>query len=424
MQAHPDPDKAVGIREQMDEISLMIEKLNARQKSGNKVIVFAASMFLTTSIAYTLFQFSDVNTILSATTPSPFRLFPYSFARRLICQLSHYDMLPIDFASEDAYMIRETHFPSTRSRNLRFCVPIGLAAGIDVNCDGPAGLLKLGFGSIEVGTVTLAPSAAVDEANVSLVDNSIISSIDRSDGSKGLAEVSDNLCTYIEHDRPDDMLTRNTVCGVSVKINSPDDVETIFKNDRLIENADYIALDVSHLTSIDSVSKIIAKVDTVSAPSLPGIYLKMGLAQSFPPNPQIVREINNSSNIAGVSIRGSGIARVGEKDMNVSGAVSKGKSTEAVSAWYKALSKDKEIIASGGVASGKDALAKIEAGAAHVQIFSAFAFEGAQIARRIKTQLSVQLMNKGYYNLEEAIGSNHREPTQRLKQAMKRRKRF
>ncbi|TEB17024.1 hypothetical protein C9890_0530, partial [Perkinsus sp. BL_2016] len=55
---------------------------------------------------------------------------------------------------------------------------------------------------------------------------------------------------------------------------------------------------------------------------------------------------------------------------------------------------------------------------------SAFVLEGPPIARRIKTQLSVRLMNKGYYNLDEVIGSNHRILSKRLRDARKRRRRF
>lgn len=81
-------------------------------------------------------------------------------------------------------------------------------------------------------------------------------------------------------------------------------------------------------------------------------------------------------------------------------------------------------MASGGVFCGKDALDKIEAGASIINVLTAFVVDGFPVARRIKTQLSVQLMNKGYYNLDEAIGAKHRVASDRLRKAARMRKRF
>ena len=137
----------MNIRNQMDELAIMIEKMNARQDSGNKVIIMAATMFLTSSLAYSLYQFNDVNTTLNACLPSLFRVLDFSLARQVVCGLARFDLLPVDFASEDPYLIRNITFGSRhpQTRPMRVCVPIGLGAGIDVNCDGPAAFSQQGF---------------------------------------------------------------------------------------------------------------------------------------------------------------------------------------------------------------------------------------------------------------------------------------
>ena len=423
----------------MDELAIMIDKMNARDQSGNKVIVLAATMFLTTSLAYTLFQFSDVNTTFTASLPSLFSFLDYSTARAGLCTLAKWSWLPVDFGSEDPYMIRvmdsSKHHPHTRP--MRVCIPIGLGAGIDVNGEGPASFIKLGFGSVEIGSVTIEPSTGVTDNSVQLLANSIVAPLNRSDSSDGLATVATRLCDYLDS-RPDDLLTRNTVTGISVVTSSESDVDGVFANKRLIETADYISLDASKVQDDYAVVKLINRIDARASecPSIPILFLKVSLAQSLPPSAAVVAAIVGSKAVVGVNVNGAGVASGGnkqitkfdnEQDVMVAGYIVKERSTDAVSEWYKALGRGKtgkEVIASGGVSCGKDALQKLEAGASMVNVFSAFVHDGPSVARRIKTQLSVQLMNSGYYNISEAIGARHREQSKKQKSTMKRRKRF
>ena len=434
---HPNAETALRIRQQMDEISLLIEKMDSREQAANRVIVLAASAFLVTSVAYTVFQLSDVNTAFSASLPSLFTLMEYSTARKVLCRLSGLGLLPVDFGSEDPYLIRvmnlsEKH-PKTRS--MRLCVPVGLGAGIDIDCEGPEGFLKIGFGSIEIGPVSINPDEEASVNNVQLMGSSIVSDILRRDGSQGFHTVSNRLCEYIQR-RPNDLLTRNTVTGISFNIKAEPDVDVILRDQRLMAVADYISLDVSALDE-DEILRVVKRLDkeAETLDSLPLIFLKVDLKQSLPPSRRIASAIVASHTIVGVNVNGVGLAGgndkitkfVSDSEVRIAGQMVKGKSTEAVGNWFRALGDGKqmkEIIASGGVFSGQDALEKIEAGASLVNVFSAFVLEGPPIARRIKTQLSVRLMNKGYYNLDEIIGSNHRILSKRLRDARKRRKRF
>ena len=423
----------------MDEIALLMEKMHAREQPGNRVIVFAATMFLTSSLAYSLYQFSDVNSAFSASLPSPFTVFEYSTARTILCKLARFDLLPVDFGSEDPYMIRIIYggkkHPKTRP--LRVCIPVGLAAGIDLDSEGPASLTKVGFGSVEVGNVTIDPSLSNQVDSVQLLSNSIVAPLTRLDGSQGLEVVAKRLCDYLEY-RNEDLLARNTITGISIAIESVEDVVRVFQHSRLIALADYISLDVSKISDASDITKIIDRINVCGSKheSVPLILLKVALSQSFPPNNDVVEALKESEFVAGVNINGTGVASgkneritkfVSDTDISVHGLLVREKSTEAVSEWYKALGMGecgKEIFASGGVYSGRDALEKIEAGASLVNVFSAFVHDGPTVARRIKTQLSVQLMNKGYYLIDEAIGVKHRGLSKRLKDSQKRRQRF
>lgn len=445
LQNHPDPDTALRIRTQMDELAEFMERVNARQQTSNQAIVWAATMFLTSSILYSMYQLGDVNTTFTSSIPSLFQIFEYSTARRLMAYLAAGDMLPVDYASEDPYMVREIEFRKhhPKTRPMRVCIPIGLGAGIDLDGIGPAGFIKIGFGFVEVGTVSVRPTPAASiNPKVHLLPLSIVSSQDRLEASSSFSVVADRVCDYIEFDRPSDLLSRNSVTGLCIRVSDKSDVAAVFTHHRLIRVGDYISLDVSHCTT-SQVNDIITEVNSQCEKfeSIPPIYLKVGLAQSFPPDSDIASAITQSGCIVGVNVNGEGVASgkktdgsavfpgvfEAETDLIVSGSVARDKATQAVSEWYRALGGKKfgkEIIASGGVGTGKDALSKIEAGASMVSVFTAFVLDGFPVARRIKTQLSVQLMNQSYTNIEQAIGASHNNISKLRKTSLQRRKRF
>jgi len=437
LQNHPNPETALRIEQQMNEIAVMIEKMNEREQSGNRVIILSASAFLVTCVAYSLFQLSDINTVFTSALPSLFTVFEYSTARKLLSTLARFDLLPVDFASEDPYMIRTSDIAKKhpRTRPMRLCIPVGLGAGIDVDCDGPWAFLKFGFGSIEVGPVSIDPQNGFNENNVQLIGTTVVSDTHRRDSSKGFQVLADRLCDYIDR-RVDDLLTRNTVTGITVIVNETEDIDKICSHARFMEKGDFMSIDVSHLQSTD-VLKILQRLETAThrLSTITMIFLKVGLNQSFPPSEEVAAAIKKSTCVVGVNINGAGLTShnakitkfITEGDVRLAGLPVREKSTEAVANWFIALGEGKsgkEIIASGGVYNGQDALEKIEAGASLVNVFSAFVTDGPPVARRIKTQLSVRLMNKGYYNLDEVIGARHRIVSKRLQDVMKNRKRF
>jgi dihydroorotate dehydrogenase len=437
LERHPDQETALKIRAQMEEIALLIEKQNAREQSGNRLIVFAASSFIVTTMAYMLFQLSDVNTVFTSSLPSLFTLFEFSTARRILCSLARLDILPVDFGSEDPYLIRTMDCSKLhpKSRPVRVCVPIGLDSGIDVDSDGPASFLKLGFGYVDVGPVytEARPSCLCD--NLQIIGSSVVSDAERCDGSSGIQSVADRFCRYLEH-RTDDLLTRNCVAGMTIVIQKSSDIDTVFAHRGLMSLADILSFDVSRMTS-NEIVEVIKRADKLSQgrESIPLLFLKIGLKQCFPPPEEVVGRILKSQAVVGVNVCGSALAEYDPRItrfttkglMHIRGNPVRERSTQAVSNWFLAMGgriSQKQVISSGGVFSGADALEKIEAGASIVNVFSAFVLDGPPVARRIKTQLSVRLMNKGYYDLDEVIGSKHRLLSKRLRDAQKNRRRF
>ena len=66
------------------------------------------------------------------------------------------------------------------------------------------------------------------------------------------------------------------------------------------------------------------------------------------------------------------------------------------------------LIASGGVRTGADALARIRAGASAVQLYSSFLEEGPPLLPRIKAELAALLRAGGFASVAEAVGADHR----------------
>ena len=175
-------------------------------------------------------------------------------------------------------MIRETSFSKNhpKSRPLKVSIPVGLASGIDVECLGPGAFLKLGFGSIEVGPVSIEPTDPIEENSVQLLSNSLVSHGRRCDGSAGLEAVGDRLASYIAK-RDDDMLTRNTITGISIFADSPDAIDRIVNHKRLMDSADYVSLDVSRVSDSSRIVEVLQRLEAQvdKRESIAPIFLKV-----------------------------------------------------------------------------------------------------------------------------------------------------
>jgi dihydroorotate dehydrogenase len=93
-----------------------------------------------------------------------------------------------------------------------------------------------------------------------------------------------------------------------------------------------------------------------------------------------------------------------EETGGLSGAPLAALSTRVLREFASASSGRLVLIGAGGVASGADAYAKIRAGAAAVQLYSALVYEGPALVQRIKRELAELLRAEGFATLKEAVG--------------------
>ena len=91
-------------------------------------------------------------------------------------------------------------------------------------------------------------------------------------------------------------------------------------------------------------------------------------------------------------------------------------STQTIFDMYKLTKGSIPIIGVGGVSSGQDAYDKIVAGASLIQLYTAFVYVGPPIVAKISSELEQLLMDGGFSNVQDAVGSAHNENSNNITQ--------
>lgn len=309
---------------------------------------------------------------------------------------------------------------------MRFEHPIGLAAGFDKNGEAVAGLFRMGFSFIEVGSVTPKPQPGNPKPRVFRLeeDAAIINRYGfNSDGAKA---VYDRLYKF------DYGGARQHLVGV-IGIN-------LGKNkDTPQENAvdDYL-----HGLNVfgDMAEYIVINVSSPNTPGLRSLQARASLRELMGPvvkqrdkliyRPPILVKIapdltdNELEDVCAVAIE-TGVdgfiisnTTLDRLDLSsphrnevggLSGRPLREKSTHMVYKTYKLTNGKIPIIGVGGIGSGQDAYEKIRAGASLVQLYTALAYEGPWLIRRMKVELAELLKKDGFKSVTEAVGSDHRK---------------
>src|SRR4051812_47949971 len=280
--------------------------------------------------------------------------------------------------------------------------PIGLAAGFDKNAEVPDALLGLGFGFVEIGSITPRPQDGNPRPRLFRLgeDRGVINRMGFP--GQGLAEALARL-----RRRP-----RQGIVGVNVGANK-DSVDRV---------ADYVACAAALAPFADYL------VCNVSSPNTPGLRSLQGRVQlgdllkrvqdsiAAQPVPLLVKIAPDATDddlddIVAVcrDLRVDGIivgnttlsrplslrsARRGETG-GLSGAPLMALSTEVLRRTARRVERQFLLIGAGGVGSGADAYAKIRAGATLVQLYSMLVYEGPPLVRRIKDELAALLARDG-----------------------------
>ena len=299
---------------------------------------------------------------------------------------------------------------------LSFANPIGMAAGFDKNGLVFNELASLGFGFVEVGTVTLEPQKGNEKPRMFRLpaDQALINRLGfNNDGAKTVAERLNNP---------------NRKCVIGVNIGKNKDVP----NEEAVENylacfeivhpvADYVAVNVSSpntpgLRDLQKGENLDELITTLQSRNLDlgGKPLLVKIAPDLTDEDvDTAVEICIQNKVAGIIATNTTVSRDGLKTRNVetfgpgglSGKPLKGRSTRVISQIFKRTNGALPIIGVGGVFTAEDAFEKIAAGVSLVQAYTGFVYGGPTFARDLNRGLERILEHNGFPSFDDAVGS-------------------
>ena len=297
--------------------------------------------------------------------------------------------------------------------------PVGISAGFDKDAEAPEALLRLGFGFVEIGTVTPRPQPGNPKPRVFRLeaDGGLINRLGFNSG--GL----DAALSRLARRRRD-----VGIVGVNVGKNrdSTDAVADYVEGiRRAAPVADYLVVNVSSpntpglrdLQTRAVLAELLLAVLTARDGTGARPPLLVKIAPDLSPEERAdIAAVALSTEIDGIIVSNTTVARptglrskaAGEAG-GLSGRPLFGASTALLGDIYRLTEGRLPLIGVGGVASAADAYAKIRAGASLVQLYTALVFAGPALLGDIKTGLAVFLRRDGFASVAEADGADHRQ---------------
>ncbi len=285
---------------------------------------------------------------------------------------------------------------AVKALGMAFPNPIGLAAGFDKSAEAFEGLLRLGFGFVEIGTVTPRPQAGNPRPRLFRLDadRAVINRMGfNNDG-------LDRVARRLERRGPG-------IVGANVGANrdSPDRIADYAQGvARLHGLVDYLAINVSSpntpgLRDLQTGEALERLLDAVAA----------ARAKAGPPRPILVKiapdlalddacvlaDAAAARGIEGLIVGNTTLARPASlvarqrtEPGGLSGRPLFEPSTKLLGALRRHVGDRLTLVGAGGIGSAADAAAKLGAGATLVQLYTALVFEGPGLVGRIKQGLA------------------------------------
>ena len=294
--------------------------------------------------------------------------------------------------------------------------PIGMAAGFDKNGEVPRPLALMGFGMVEIGTVTPRPQTGNPKPRLFRV---------------GTAEGVINRMGF-NNDGHDEVYRRLSgvripaALGVNIGANKD---SADFTSDyargvaRFARIADYLTVNISSpntpglrdLQQEDSLKRLLYAVLTVRSKSPVRVPVFLKIAPDLDEvGLDAIAKVVADTDLDGLIVSNTTITRdavAGLENANEKGGLS-GKPLFDLATIRLAQMRQRTslpIIGVGGIHSPDTALAKFEAGANAIQLYSALVFGGLDLLDRIKRGLAAAVRNAGKTNIAELVGTKTAE---------------
>jgi len=291
--------------------------------------------------------------------------------------------------------------------------PIGLAAGFDKSAEAYNSLLRLGFGYVEVGTITplkqfgnpkprifrlkddyaLINRLGFNNDGIEIIKNRI-----KSDGKKGILGVNIGPNKETKDQKNDFCLGLKNFFDIAdyitVNISSPNTEGLRDFHDQEKLKDLLLALNKikkENKTDISLLLKVSPDIEDNHISEIVDVATKNDIAAII---------LTNTTNGNRDNLR----SKIKKEEGGLSGEPLQQISTNMIKKFYKQLNGKIPIIGVGGVNSGKSAYEKIIAGASLLQLYTSFVYRGPSVAKDIKKELIKILKAEGLNNIKEAIG--------------------
>jgi dihydroorotate dehydrogenase len=301
---------------------------------------------------------------------------------------------------------------------LHFANPVGLAAGFDKSATAVAALSVLGFGFVEIGTVTPRPQMGNPLPRLFRVptDEALINRMGfNNDGATAAAQRLKRS-------------TRLTPIGVNLGTNADTPLEQALDDyraglEQLFDVGDYVVVNVSSpntpgLRTLQTSASLRTLLD-----GMQDCNQALARARQVQPRPLFVKiapdlqpselddiaEAVQTSALAGIIATNTTTGREGLTSVisergGLSGRPLRQRSTDVIRHLYRCSRGRIPIIGVGGIFSAEDAYEKICAGATLVQLYTGLIYRGPGLPHRINGGLVRLLQRDGLTHLSQAVG--------------------
>ena len=309
-----------------------------------------------------------------------------------------------------------------------FTNPLGLAAGFDKNAMAIGPMLRLGFGFVEIGSITPAPQPGNPKPRVFrlIEDAAVINRLGFP--SQGLAAAKARIGRWRNEAAPGKGRPAGLL-GVNLGTNrdSADPAAGYAEGARaLAPFADYLAVNVSSpntpglraLQGRDELARIVERVRAAiaDAPRAERPPLLVKIAPDL--NAAQMAEIAATTldlELDGLIVGNTTVARPdsltgrhrGEAG-GLSGQPLFAPSTRVLGEIYRLTRGRVPLIGVGGIGGAAETYAKIRAGASLVQLYTALVYQGPGLIAEINAGLAEMLRRDGFSRMSEAVGADHR----------------
>lgn len=307
---------------------------------------------------------------------------------------------------------------------LDFPNPVGLAAGYDKDARAPDALLRLGFGFVELGTVTPRPQPGNPKPRLFRLeeDEAIVNRLGFN--SDGLDKVLARLAGRRDRGGRD----RGGIIGLNLGRNR-DSLDAAADYEEGVRRAaglaDYLVINISSpntpglrdLQRRAALETLLGRLRRARDEGARRVPLLVKIAPDLTPEERAdIAHVALAAGVDGLIVanttvaRPSGLAsRHAREAGGLSGRPLFAPSTALLAEMYRLTEGRLPLIGVGGIAGAADAYAKIRAGASLMQVYTALVFAGPALIAGIKRALVDLLRRDGYSTIAEAVGAAARE---------------